>query len=74
MRSLAAAIFPMNVVDGINAGFENLNELSGRPDHSAALGMVLLDVEERINRREDVMDNPVARWCGRLMQKIHTVM
>ena len=72
--ALASAIFPMPVIEGVNVGFENLDELSGRPDHSTALGMVLLDVEQRLSRRDDVMDNPLSRWCGRLVRKIHTVM
>jgi len=73
-RALASAILPMSVVEGVNVGFENIDQLSGRPDHSTALGMVLLDVEQRLSRREDVMDNPLSRWCGRVMRKIHTVM
>ena len=73
-RNLAAAIFPMPVVEGTNGGFENIEELSARPDHSTVLGMALLDIEQRLSRREDVMDNPLSRWCGKLIRKIHTVM
>jgi hypothetical protein len=64
----------MPVVEGMNSGFENIDELSDRPDHSTVLGMALLDVEQRLSRREDVMDNPLSRWCGKLIRKIHTVM
>jgi cell division protein FtsA len=73
-RDLAATIFPIPVVEGVNVGLENIDELSGRADHSTALGMVLLDVEQKLSRREDVLDNPLSRWCGRMVRKIHTVM
>lgn len=71
---LAAAISPFSVTAGVNSGFEGIADLAGRPDHAAALGLVLLDMEQRLSHREDVLDNPVSRWCGRILSKINTVM
>jgi cell division protein FtsA len=71
---LAAAMFPFPVNIGVNTGFENMDEISGRPDHSTALGLVLLDMDLRRNRREDVMDNPLSRLCTKFLRKIHSVM
>ncbi len=71
---LASAILPVAVKSGQNSGLENMNEISASPDFSTALGLVLMDMERRMNRREDVMDNPLSRWCGRFLRKIHTVL
>ena len=71
---LASAIFPFQVSSGVNSGFENMDEVAACPDHATALGLVLLDMEQRISRREDVMDNPVTRFCSRFLRKIHAVM
>jgi len=73
-NGIAAAIFPFPVTGAETIGFENMDEESGKPDHSAALGMVLLEMDQKFNRRDDVMDNPVSRWYGRIMDKIQTVM
>ncbi len=73
-NGLASAIFPFPVSGAENIGFENMDEESGKPDHSTALGMVLLEMDQKFNRREDVMDNPVSRWYGKMMDKIQTVM
>lgn len=71
---LASAIFPFRVNSGVNVGFENMDEVSSRPEYATALGLVLLDNERRITRRKDVMDNPLSRLCNRFIDKIHTVM
>jgi cell division protein FtsA len=71
---LASVIMPASVKSGINTGFENMDETSSGPDFSTALGLVLLDMERRISRREDVMDNPLSRLCGRFLRKIHAVL
>lgn len=73
-NGLAASIFPFPVSRAENSGFENMDEIARKPDHSTALGMVLLEMDQKFNRREDVMDNPVSRWYGKIMNKIHTVM
>ena len=71
---LASAIFPFPVTSGINSGFENMDEVSSCPDHSTALGLILLDMEQRKKRRDDVMDNPLSRICSKFLRKIHTVL
>jgi len=71
---LASAAFPFQVHSGVNSGFENMGQVSERPDYSTALGLVLLDSEQRRNRREDVMDNPLSRLCNKFLRKIHSVM
>ena len=55
-------------------GFENMDEVSSKPEYATALGLVLLDNERRITRRKDVMDNPLSRLCNKFIDKIHTVM
>ena len=52
----------------------NMDEVSARPDHSTALGLVLFDMEQRISRRDDVLDNPLTRLCSKFLRKIHAVM
>ncbi|MDF1578859.1 MAG: cell division protein FtsA [Desulfurivibrionaceae bacterium] len=71
---LASAILPVAVKNGLNSGLENMKEISGAPDYSTALGLVLMDMARRLSRREDVMDNPLSRLYGRLMRKIHAVI
>jgi cell division protein FtsA len=71
---LAASMFPFQVNIGVNSGFENMDEISGRPDQATALGLVLLDMDQRRERRDDVMDNPVSRLCNKVLRKIHSVM
>jgi cell division protein FtsA len=71
---LASVILPFQVNIGVNSGFENMDEVSSRPDHSTALGLVLFDIEGRMKRREEVMDNPLSRLCSKFLRKIHSVM
>ncbi|MEN8135581.1 MAG: cell division protein FtsA [Thermodesulfobacteriota bacterium] len=74
LTGLASAIFPFPVNSGVNSGFENMDEVSAGPDHATALGLVLFDMDQRISRREDVLDNPLARLCGKFLRKIHAVI
>lgn len=71
---LAAAIFPIPVNTGVNHGFANLDEISSCPDHSAALGLILFDHEQRKKRRDEVMDNPFSRLCSKFLRQIHTIL
>lgn len=73
-NGLASAIFPFPVHSGINSGFENMDDVAAKPDHATALGLVLFDMDQRINRREDVMDNRLTRFCGKFLRKIHAVI
>ncbi|MCK4838302.1 MAG: cell division protein FtsA [Desulfobulbaceae bacterium] len=74
VNGLASTMYPFPVNSGINSGFENMDEVSTCPDHATALGLVLFDVDQRISRREDVMDNPLTRLCGKFLRKIHAVI
>ena len=74
LNGLASAIFPFPVNSGVNSGFENMDEVAAAPDHATALGLVLLDMDQRISRREDVMDNPLTRFCSKFLRKIHAVI
>jgi len=71
---LASAILPVAVKSGVNSGFENMEEISVRTDYTTSLGLVLFDLERRLSRREDVMDNPLSRLYDRFMRKIHAVL
>ena len=73
-KGLASAIYPFPVNNGINSGFENMDEVAACPGHATALGLVLYDMDQRIRRREDVMDNPITRLCGKVLRKIHAVI
>lgn len=73
-NGLASAVFPFPVHGGVNSGFENMDEVAAGPDHATALGLVLFDRDQRINRREDALDNRLLRLCGKFLRKIHAVI
>jgi len=74
LQTLAATIMPFQVVAGENIGIDNLDDESSSPGHATALGLILFDMEQRFNRREEVRNNPISRFCGSILRKIHTVM
>ncbi|NTV14760.1 MAG: cell division protein FtsA [Desulfobulbaceae bacterium] len=74
IREVAADVFPFPVINGGNVGFENLNEVTSRPDFSTVLGLVAFDCAQKQNRREDVSSNRLSRWCGKVIRQIHTVI
>ena len=74
MREVAAGVFPFPVISGGNVGFENLDEVTSRPDFSTVLGLVAFDCAQKQNRRDDVINNRFGRWCGKVIRQIHTVI
>jgi cell division protein FtsA len=74
LGELAAGVFSFPVISGGNIGFDNLDEISSRPQFATVLGLVALDNEQRQNRREEVRNNPITRWCGQVIRRINTVL
>ncbi len=74
IRELARARLPFMVNAGKNIVFDNLDEESSRPEYATVLGMVAYDTEQRLSRREEVRDNPITRWCDKIIRQIHTVL
>ena len=71
---VAEGLFPFPVISGGNVGFENLDEVSSRPDFSTVLGLVAYESAQKQNRREDVRNNRFSRWCSKVVRQIHTVI
>lgn len=71
---LARGVLPLPLSAGENIGFDNLDEESSRPEYATALGLVVYDAEQRLSRRDEVRDNPISRWCGKMLNRIHTVL
>jgi cell division protein FtsA len=74
IRELAKARLPFPLSGGKNIVFDNLDEESSRPEYATALGLVAYDMEQRLSRREEVRDNPIMRWCDKVIRRIHTVL
>jgi len=75
IMELAKVRLPFPVSGGQkNIIFDNLDEESSRPEYATALGLVAYDMEQRLSRREEVRDNPVTRWCDKVIRRIHTVL
>jgi cell division protein FtsA len=75
IRDLAKVRLPFTVSSGKkNIVFDNLDEESARPEYATALGLVAYDIEQRLSRREEVRDNPLTRWCDKVIRRIHTVL
>ena len=74
IRGLAQARLPFPFNNGRNLVFENLDEQSSQPEYATAMGLVAYDMEQRLNRREEVRDNPISRWCDKVIRRIHTVL
>ena len=71
---VAEGVFPFPVISGGIIGFDNLDEVTTRPDFSTVLGLVSYECAEKQSRREDVLDNRFSRWCGKVVRRIHTVI
>jgi cell division protein FtsA len=74
INEVAAGVFSFPVIRGGNIGFDNLDEICSRPQFATVLGLVALDSEQRQNRREDVGNNPISRWCGQVIRRMNTVL
>lgn len=74
INEVAAGIFSFPVISGGNIGFENLDDISSRPQYATVLGLIAFDHEQRQNRREDFGNNRLSRWCGQVIRRINTVL
>lgn len=74
INEVAAGVFSFPVITGGNIGFENLDDICSRPQFATVLGLVALDSEQRQNRREEVSNNPISRWCGQVIRRMNTVL
>lgn len=74
MSEVAAGVFPFPVIKGGNIGFENLDDVSAGAEFSTVLGLVAFDCAQRQNRRDDVGNNRVSRWCGKVVRHIRAVV
>lgn len=74
ITDLASKIFPFPVLGNEVVGVDGFDQTGAGSEHSTALGLALFDMEQRLNRREDVKDNPLTRMFNKVMNKIHTVM
>ncbi|MBU0481818.1 MAG: cell division protein FtsA [Proteobacteria bacterium] len=74
LRGLAIKMLPFPVIADELIGVDTLEGTAPGAEHATALGLALFDMEQRLNRREEVKDNPVSRMFNRVLKKIHTVM